>query len=150
MKIIVAALALAPATAFSVTQSSQRHAGTALCAEHAPRRAFLTAAFTAAVGVAVASPAFAADEDLSMPAAVTDWKSSDLTEVGTCCARFFVLDKEPLTRLLAGVSHPTITMTNCSTGEYSQRAERLTVIAEAFLLVKATSIPSLETFFMIL
>jgi hypothetical protein len=57
------------------------------------------------------------------------------------------LDKEPLTRLLAGVSHSTITMTNCSTGGYSQRAERLTVIAEAFLLVKVTSIPSLGTFF---
>ena len=100
MKIIVAALALTlhgGATAFTLSQSSHRHAGsTALCAEPAARRAFLTAAVTAAVGVAVASPAFAED-DLAMPA-VTDWKSSDLTEVGTFCARFFVFltRKNPL------------------------------------------------------
>jgi hypothetical protein len=98
MKIIVTALALAlhgGATAFSVSQSSQRQTS-ALCAEPAARRAFLTAAVTAAVGVAVASPAFAED-DLAMPA-VTDWKSSDLTEVGTFCARFFVFltRKNPL------------------------------------------------------
>jgi hypothetical protein len=95
MKIIVAALALAlhgGVTAFSLTQPSQRHSGsTALCAEPAARRAFLTAAMTAAVGVAVVSPAFAAEstDDLAMPAA-TDWQNPELNQVGTlCCALVF-------------------------------------------------------------
>jgi hypothetical protein len=87
MKIIVAALALAlhgGVTAFSLSQSSHRHAGsTALCAEPAARRAFLTAAFTAAVGVAAVSPAFAAEsaDDLAMPA-TTDWQNPELNQVG--------------------------------------------------------------------
>jgi hypothetical protein len=86
MKITVAALALAlngGVAAFSLSQTSQRHAGTALCAEPAARRAFLTAAMTAAVGVAVVSPAFAVEssDDLAMPAA-TDWQNPELNEVG--------------------------------------------------------------------
>jgi hypothetical protein len=79
--IIVAALALAlhgGATAFSVSQSNQRHA-TTLCAEPAARRAFLNAALTAAVGVVAVSPAFA-DDDLSMP--TTAAKAPEMDAVG--------------------------------------------------------------------
>jgi hypothetical protein len=99
MKIIVAALALdlhGGVTAFSLSQSSQRHTSTtALCAEPAARRAFLTAALTAAVGVAAVSPAFAegsTTDDLSMPA-TPDWQSPDLNPVGTVvlCARFVLV-----------------------------------------------------------
>jgi hypothetical protein len=89
MKIIVAALALAlhgGVTAFSLAQSSHMHGSTtALCAEPAARRAFLTAALTAAVGVAAVSPAFAegsTTDDLSMPA-TTDWQNPELNQVGT-------------------------------------------------------------------
>jgi hypothetical protein len=94
MKITVAALALAlhgGVAGFSLSQTSQRNSGTsALCAEPAARRAFLTAAFTAAVSVAAVSPAFAAEsaDDLAMPAA-TDWQNPELNQVGTIvsCAR---------------------------------------------------------------
>jgi hypothetical protein len=104
MKIIVAALALAlhgGATAFSLSQSSYRHAGsTALCAEPAARRAFLTAAVTAAVGVAAVSPAFAAEsaDDLAMPAA-TDWQNPELNQVGAACC-FLLVSFECMIELL--------------------------------------------------